>query len=162
MLTSNQSILHNLYHVCLCFVLLEDLIWFLSNLFDLCKRLDGDLLTLMMGCWAWLRLGDGLLTRCGAKTHHFQTLWPILSVCWRQDQRWKFFHGKKGGLDFRFSPFQTLLSHWCTRQGSPGMYQTLSSHLFDYPGYREDWNFLLLYHTCHFLAFLMVSWRMTW
>ena len=47
----------------------------------------------------------------------------------------------------------------------PKTSQTFSSHLFYYPGNSWDWNFFLLYQSCHFLlskVILMPLWLIIW
>ena len=73
--------------------------------------------------------------------HHSQTLRLDHSVCWRQDQRWKFSRRKKMRIQFPcfFRSFnnRVFLSRrsWTIaalnrEQGFPGRSQTLSSHFF--------------------------------
>ena len=60
----------------------------------------------------------------------------------------------------RAASLQTLLGHFCTQE-------TFSFYLSDQLGHSVDWNFVLLYQSCHFRAwvvfevFLMASWLTT-
>ena len=134
MLASNQTCT---YLPCVpALVMLEDIIWFLSDLLDSWKKASSFVQTkpeasspssMLRHQASWLR----------------QDSIPVIVQVIRQMS----------------APLQMLLNHCCTLQEflSSGTSQTFSSHLFLSswgPGHSRDWNFLLLCQSCHFLAWV--------
>ena len=123
----------------------------------------------------WLKLTLNVFEFCRIQRHYSQMLRPDHSVCWRQDQRWKFSHRKKWRFNFRdYSGYSTK------GRSSPDAYASLlhsigvSLNVSDFflLSFWPSWtrwrlNFFLPCQCCHFLTWsvfdglLMTFWLIT-
>ena len=110
-----------------------------------------------------LRPDAWLLTLCSVQRHHSQTLWvDILSIKDCISGKTVLIEKKEDLISVILqviqqsgAPLQTLLNHCWTQQEFPGTSQISSTHLSCHAGHSGDWNFLLLWQSCPFLAWVV-------